>query len=101
MDQDDSDNGEDEVQKKRWNLNHAFRTDPREDMLRPETFDMIHSRCVAGGISSTRWREYVADIRRLLRKGGWLQMKECIPHIQSENGRTSQDSQLTTCWLSY
>ena len=100
-DDDGRDGGVQEYGKKRWNLNQAFRTDRSEDRLRPETFDVIHSRFLADGIDASRWQAYVADLRQLLKKGGWVQMIEMIPHIQSENGRLGDDSYLNTWWLSY
>lgn len=95
------DGGVQEYDKKRWNLNLPFQLDRSEDRLRPEMFDVVHSRFLADGIDTTRWQAYIADIRRLLRRRGWIQMVELIPHFQSGNGRLRDDSHLTTWWMLY
>lgn len=99
--QGDRNGGVQDYDKKRWNLNLPFRDDRSNDRLRPETFDVINSRFLADGIDASRWQGYIGDLRRLLKKGGWVQMAEIIPHIQSENGRLSDESFLNTWWLSY
>lgn len=32
--------------------------------FRPNTFDVVHSRLVAGGINRSRWQSYIRDIRK-------------------------------------
>ncbi|KAL2292650.1 hypothetical protein FJTKL_07756 [Diaporthe vaccinii] len=49
-------------------------------------FDMVHSRCVAGGINTDRWNEYTKELSRVLVAGGWCQMVEVYFNAQSNNG---------------
>lgn len=49
-------------------------------------FDLVHSQLMAGGIHSNRWRQYIADIFRVTRPGGWCQMVEVYFNAQSDNG---------------
>ncbi|KAI1658421.1 S-adenosyl-L-methionine-dependent methyltransferase [Daldinia decipiens] len=49
-------------------------------------FDLVNSRLVAGGIDRNRWIEYIRDILRCLRRGGWCQMVEIDYNAQSDNG---------------
>lgn len=49
-------------------------------------FDLVHSQMMAGGIHSNRWRQYIADIFRVTRPGGWCQMVEVYFNAQSDNG---------------
>ncbi|KAI4163323.1 MAG: hypothetical protein LQ342_003058 [Letrouitia transgressa] len=47
-----------------------------DDINRPFTFpsnkfDVVHSRLVGGGINRTRWPNYLRDIKRVLKPGGW------------------------------
>ncbi|EHY54315.1 hypothetical protein HRR83_008106 [Exophiala dermatitidis] len=58
----------------------------RMDFAEPGTFDLIHSRFVAGGIAATRWPNYLRDMHRLLRKNGWVQLTEWDLHFRSEIG---------------
>ena len=41
---------------------------------------------MSGGINADRWPGYVADIFRVLRRGGWCQMVEIYYNAQSDNG---------------
>jgi len=100
-DSEGSSHGVQEYVKKRWNVNFPFQDDRSADHLRPETFDVIHSRMLAEGINASRWPAYVRDLRRLLNRGGWVQMCEILPHIQSSNGRLSDNSCLTRWWTTY
>lgn len=50
---------------------------------------------MAGGIHANRWRNYIADIFRVLRPGGWCQMVEIYFNAQSDNG-TLTDSRLSS-----
>lgn len=54
--------------------------------FRSDRYDVVHSRMVAGGIHSNRWRSYIRDIFRVLRPGGWCQMVEIYFNAQSDNG---------------
>ncbi|KAK6957884.1 hypothetical protein Daesc_000673 [Daldinia eschscholtzii] len=48
--------------------------------------DNLNMPLVAGGIDRNRWHEYMRDILRCLRKGGWCQMVEIDYNAQSDNG---------------
>lgn len=101
---DSSGNGEEAVQeyvKKRWNLNTSFKVDRSEDRLGPESFDLINSRLLAGGINANRWPEYIRELKSMLKRGGWLQMVEIEPLVQSSNGRLNSDSFLHRWWQWY
>jgi hypothetical protein len=41
---------------------------------------------MAGGIHADRWMNYLGDILRILRPGGWCQMVEIYFNAQSDNG---------------
>jgi hypothetical protein len=64
-------------------------------------YDLVHSRFVGQGIKNSRWSSYVQDIRRLLKPGGWLQMMEYYPNIQSDSGLLPNQSALTQWWNTY
>ncbi|KAF1960502.1 S-adenosyl-L-methionine-dependent methyltransferase [Byssothecium circinans] len=64
-------------------------------------YDLVHSRFVGQGIKAGRWPSYVQDIRRLLKPGGWLQMMEYYPNIQSDSGLLPDHSALTQWWNAY
>ena len=49
-------------------------------------FDLVHSQMMSGGIHADRWSDYVDDIFRVLRPGGWVQMVEIYFNAQSDNG---------------
>ena len=49
-------------------------------------FDLVHSQMLAGGIHSNRWTQYLRDMFRVTRPGGWCQMVELYFNIQSDNG---------------
>src|ERR1700712_5027166 len=72
-----------------WNLN-----DPLRPTYRSNYYDLIHSRCVGPGINKDRWRGYIADIVRLLRRGGWVQCAEFYYNIQSDSGRLTESHAL-------
>ncbi|KAK3292328.1 S-adenosyl-L-methionine-dependent methyltransferase, partial [Chaetomium fimeti] len=62
-----------------------------DDLNSPSTFpsnyfDLVHSRMMAGGIHANRWMNYLSDILRVLRPGGWCQMVEIYFNAQSDNG---------------
>ncbi|TVY17995.1 Secondary metabolism regulator laeA [Lachnellula arida] len=60
----------------------------------PHTFDLVHSRMMASGIHVNRWRDYVRDMFRVTRPGGWSQMVELYFNVQSDNGSLSDDHAL-------
>ncbi|KAF4893262.1 Secondary metabolism regulator LAE1 [Colletotrichum fructicola] len=57
-------------------------------------FDLVHSQMMAGGIHSNRWRDYLRDIHRVLRPGGWVQTVEIYFNAQSDNGTLTQNHAL-------
>ncbi|TVY82294.1 Secondary metabolism regulator laeA, partial [Lachnellula suecica] len=57
-------------------------------------FDLVHSQLMTGGIHVNRWREYVRDMFRVTRPGGWTQMVELYLNVQSDNGSLSDDHAL-------
>ncbi|MCJ1385848.1 hypothetical protein MMC17_008972 [Xylographa soralifera] len=68
-----------------------------DDLNKPFTFqsnsfDLIHSRLVGGGINKTRWPSYIRDIKRVLQPNGWVQLVECYYMCQSDNGSITDAS---------
>ncbi|KAI6381089.1 hypothetical protein MCOR25_001388, partial [Pyricularia grisea] len=55
-----------------------------------DSFDLVHSRMVAGGIHADRWEGYMEDIYRVLVPGGWCQMVEMSFVSQSDNGTLTE-----------
>lgn len=49
-------------------------------------FDVVQSRCMAGGINSDGWGDYMKELNRVLVAGGWCQMAEIYFNAQSNNG---------------
>jgi len=68
-----------------WNLN-----DPLTPTYERDHYDLIHSRCVGPGIKKSRWRGYVRDLVRLLRRNGWVQLVEYHYIFQSHSGRLDE-----------
>lgn len=81
-----------------YNLNDPLR-DP--DIFARDKFDLIHSRFVSPGIKARRWATYIRDMKLLLRRGGWVEIMEYYPLIQSHNGRLTDDSAVRRWWESY
>jgi hypothetical protein len=90
-----------EFEQFRWNLNAKFSDAPKDKQLKAEMFDLINSRFLAEGINASRWRNYIRELRQMLKPGGWLQMAELQLHVQSSSGRLSDDSCLTRWWNLY
>lgn len=78
-----------------WNLNA-----PLTPTYQANTYDLIHSRFVAPGIDRTRWPDYVKDLRRLLRRNGWVQMVEYYYNFQSDSGLLT-DNHAIRRWYAY
>ena len=78
-----------------WNLN-----DPLTPTYQANTYNLIHSRFVAPGIKRTRWLDYVKDLRRLLRRNGWVQMVEYYYNFQSDSGLLTDDHAIRK-WYTY
>ncbi|KFY51877.1 hypothetical protein V497_08780 [Pseudogymnoascus sp. VKM F-4516 (FW-969)] len=55
------------------------------------SFDIVHSQLVAGGINAARWTTYLRDLFRVTRPGGWCQMVEIYYQVQSYNGTLTDD----------
>ncbi|KAH6635503.1 S-adenosyl-L-methionine-dependent methyltransferase [Chaetomium sp. MPI-SDFR-AT-0129] len=73
-----------------------------DDLNSPSTFpsnyfDLVNSRLMAGGIHANRWMNYLRDIWRVLRPGGWCQMVEIHFNAQSDNG-TLTDNHALQVW---
>ena len=65
--------------------------------FRDKRFDFIHSRDIHSGIPGNRWDEYLSEIFRLLKPGGWLQLVEMDPWPGCDDGTLPQDS----AWITY
>ncbi|CEJ88117.1 hypothetical protein VHEMI04615 [[Torrubiella] hemipterigena] len=63
--------------------------------FRSSYFSFVHSQMVAEGISANRWENYVRDIYRVLKPGGWCQLSELYLNAQSDNGTLAADSALS------
>jgi hypothetical protein len=81
-----------------YNLNIPLR-DP--EIFQNNKFDLIHSRFVLPGIRRRRWATYVRDLKPLLRRGGWIQIMEYKPIVQSSNGRLTDQSAVRRWWQEY
>ncbi|KAH7359517.1 S-adenosyl-L-methionine-dependent methyltransferase [Pyrenochaeta sp. MPI-SDFR-AT-0127] len=81
-----------------YNLNDRLR-DP--DVFQSRAYDLIHSRFVSQGVNSNRWASYIQDMRLLLRPGGWVQIVEYYPLVQSDSGRLTDQAAVRRWWLSY
>ncbi|ORY63120.1 UMTA methyltransferase [Pseudomassariella vexata] len=66
-----------------------------------DVFDLVNSRGVAGGINASRWPQYVRDIYRAVRPGGWCQMVETHFTAQSFNGTLPNDGGLSRWSTAY
>lgn len=74
-----------------------------DDTVHDASYDFVHSQCVGLGINANRWgrmerdrgrretRGYVADLYRLLRRGGRAQLVEYSYLIQSDAGLLGED----------
>ncbi|EEQ91279.1 uncharacterized protein BDCG_06399 [Blastomyces dermatitidis ER-3] len=62
--------------------------------FKPNYFDVVHSRLVASGLHRQRWPSYIRDIKKTLRRGGWVQMVEIYFNVQSDNGTITHDHAL-------
>lgn len=82
---DEPDNLECEI----WNLNHRL-----TDAYGRDTYDLVHSRCVAPGIEKDRWSGYIRDLARVTARGGWVQCAEFYYNIQSDSGRLEEHDSL-------
>ncbi|KAK3398637.1 S-adenosyl-L-methionine-dependent methyltransferase, partial [Sordaria brevicollis] len=77
-----------------------------DDLNNPSTFpsnhfDLVHSRLMAGGIHADRWVNYLTDVFRILRPGGWCQMVEIYFNAQSDNGTLTDNHALQVWSQSY
>ncbi len=81
-----------------YNLNDRLR-DP--DVFQSRAYDLIHSQFVSPGIEAKRWPSYIQDMRLLLKPGGWVQMIEYYPLVQSDSGLLTDQSAVRRWWESY
>ncbi|KAK4181867.1 S-adenosyl-L-methionine-dependent methyltransferase [Triangularia setosa] len=77
-----------------------------DDLNSPSTFpsnyfDLVNSRLMSGGIHVNRWTNYLSDIFRVLRPGGWCQMVEIYYNAQSDNGTLTANHALQVWSQSY
>ncbi|KAK1779095.1 S-adenosyl-L-methionine-dependent methyltransferase [Copromyces sp. CBS 386.78] len=77
-----------------------------DDLNSPSTFpsnhfDLVHSRLMSGGIHANRWMNYLTDVFRILRPGGWCQMVEIYFNAQSDNGTLTPNHALQVWSQSY
>jgi hypothetical protein len=66
-----------------------------------DRYDLIHSRCIGPGIKKSRWPGYLRDLRRLLRRNGWVQLVEYHYIPQSNSGRLTDDHSLQKWGLAF
>ncbi|KAF2836014.1 S-adenosyl-L-methionine-dependent methyltransferase [Patellaria atrata CBS 101060] len=71
-----------------WDLNETL-------PFRRDSYDLVHSRLIALGIQKSRWTSYLRDIRKLLKKNGWVQLVEFNYIFQSDNGSLTDDHALS------
>lgn len=81
-----------------YNLNDRLR-DP--EVFQARAYDLIHSRFISQGMKANRWPSYIGDLKLLLRPGGWIQMMEYYPMIQSDSGQLSGDEAAVRRWWRY
>ncbi|KAK8079867.1 S-adenosyl-L-methionine-dependent methyltransferase, partial [Apiospora hydei] len=75
---------------------HLEQADLNEGLAyRDNTFDLVHSRLLAGGINTERWPSYLRDLYRVLVPGGWVQMVEIYFNAQSDGGHLSDNHALS------
>ncbi|KAK0671058.1 S-adenosyl-L-methionine-dependent methyltransferase [Cercophora samala] len=77
-----------------------------DDLNSPSTFpsnhfDLVNSRLMSGGIHVNRWTNYLSDLFRVLRPGGWCQMVEIYYNAQSDNGTLTANHALQVWSQSY
>jgi hypothetical protein len=71
------------------------------EVFQSRPYDLIQSRFIFPGIKASRWATYIGDLRLLLRRGGWVQVLEYYPLIQSDNGRLTDQSAISRWWQMY
>ncbi|KUJ06271.1 UMTA methyltransferase [Mollisia scopiformis] len=57
-------------------------------------FDLVNSQMMASSIHANRWPQYLRDMFRVTRPGGWCQMVEMYFQVQSDNGSLTDDHAL-------
>ncbi|KAG4420878.1 hypothetical protein IFR04_005962 [Cadophora malorum] len=67
----------------------------RRFTFQANNFDLVHSRMVSAGIHVNRWPQYLRDMLRVTRPGGWTQMVELYCNVQSDNGSLTEDHALS------
>lgn len=59
-----------------------------------EKFDLIQSRCLGPGIPDRRWGDYIMEIWRMTKPGGWIQLVELDPIRSCDDGSMPADTPL-------
>ncbi|PMD36288.1 S-adenosyl-L-methionine-dependent methyltransferase, partial [Hyaloscypha variabilis F] len=55
-----------------------------------DIFDLVNSQMMVSSIHANRWTQYLREIFRVTREGGWCQMTEIYHNIQSDNGSLTE-----------
>jgi ubiquinone/menaquinone biosynthesis C-methylase UbiE len=55
-------------------------------------FDLVQSRCIGAGIRDGRWVEFMEEVWRVVRPGGWVQFIEIDPVRECDDGSMPSDS---------
>ena len=53
-------------------------------------FDLVHQRLLVSGVPTERWPAVVADLVRMTRPGGWVQLVEAMPRLEPEGPATQR-----------
>lgn len=56
----------------------------------PESFDFVHQRLLRAGIPVVAWRDVVADLVRVTRPGGWVELVEIGEDVTRQGPATSE-----------
>jgi SAM-dependent methyltransferase len=59
-----------------------------------EQFDLIQSRCLGAGISDVKWPKYIQEIKRITKRGGWIQLIEMDPARYCDDNCLPENSAL-------
>jgi len=63
-------------------------------IFQDEKFDLIQSRCLAPGFPDRRWPDYIAEIWRMTKPLGWIQLIELDPIRRCDDGSMPVNSAL-------
>jgi hypothetical protein len=73
--------------------------DPR--IFQSRAYDLIHSRFIHQGMRTSRWAPYIENLKKLLRPGGWVQLMEYYPMVQSDSGLLTDQNAVRRWWAQY